>query len=250
MNATPALSWPSISLGAGSPGHTRASTRRRLTAVPDVGDPPTPVTSARDLTGIWSRSLHLSWDGRIDDGSDVMWLQSHSLFVDLRVPPAGALDARLDGSAGHISFEGGTFYRTPLVDLRSRVGVPAEAMLTFEGGQLVELGAYDSYRGHWHEVDAYGPVTSMLLRGEDDCAAVLVSVGQFAGLAWSGPDGGPSKVVIGRWDDGDLLIHAASSPEYVDERLTLFRRGREVSAAPDSAPWAPSGVWTVELMET
>ncbi|MCW5698208.1 MAG: hypothetical protein KIS96_15985, partial [Bauldia sp.] len=56
------------------------------------------------LVGAWRRTALRRGDGTVDDSSDVLWIQTRNLFVDVRIaagrPAAGADDATLAAQMG------------------------------------------------------------------------------------------------------------------------------------------------------
>lgn len=137
----------------------------------------TPVIA--ECTGLWRRTLLIEADGSRNTGTNVVWLQGLSLFVDVRGPGegfAGQLDQRLD-----------VFEWTRLVDLQPP-GLPDAGRMSWADGVLVEVGVHADYTEHWRREP--GPVEPCwgLLVSAPDGAAVLVRVGERFGWAYRRAD--------------------------------------------------------------
>ena len=137
----------------------------------------TPVIA--ECTGLWRRTLLIEADGSRNTGTNVVWLQGLSLFVDVRGPGegfAGQLDQRLD-----------VFEWTRLVDLQPP-GLPDAGRMSWADDVLVEVGVHADYTEHWGREP--GPVEPCwgLLVSAPDGAAVLVRVGERFGWAYRRAD--------------------------------------------------------------
>jgi hypothetical protein len=150
------------------------------------------------LTGVWRRLLIDYEDGSRDVSSHVLWLQTRSLYADIRIPRdrPGALGrknfsafddaelcglARQQGFAGTIALAGDrcTWHRH--IDLQPAQPTPDEGRLRLQGDVLVEAGVHTSYIEHWRREDDGGDCLAAF-RLTDDSAApgrtgVLVLVG-------------------------------------------------------------------------
>lgn len=143
----------------------------------------TPVIA--ECTGLWRRTLLIESDGSRDTGTNVVWLQGLSLFVDVRGPGegfAGELDQRLD-----------VFEWNRLVDLQPP-GLPDAGRMSWADDVLVEVGVHADYTEHWErDPGSTEPCWGLLLS-----SAVLIRVGHRFGWAWrSGDD---ADVSIGEID--------------------------------------------------
>jgi hypothetical protein len=125
------------------------------------------VSSLSDITGLWHRSL-IAWpDGRTDTTTFVRWMQSPSLFVDLRQPTgrpsfedAGCLRqlgrahvewlALQEGFAGEIRFDGQFIEWQREIDLQPMSAFADVGRFWFEGDMMVEEGRDVPYIEHWH----------------------------------------------------------------------------------------------------
>ena len=137
--------------------------------------------------GLWRRTLLVEADGSRDAGTNVVWLQGLSLFVDVRGAGegfAGQLDQRLD-----------VFEWTRLVDLQPP-GLPYAGRMSWAGDTLVEVGVHADYTEHWErEPGPVEPCWGFVVSGPDDAAGVLVRVGERFG--WAYRWGGAADVSLG-----------------------------------------------------
>jgi hypothetical protein len=128
-----------------------------------------------ECSGLWRRTLLIEADGSRNTGTNVVWLQGLSLFVDVRGPDegfAGRLDQRLD-----------IFEWDRLVDLQPP-GLPDAGRMSWDGDILVEVGVHADYTEHWErQPGAVEPCWGLLLS-----SAVLVRVGNRFGWAWRRAD--------------------------------------------------------------
>jgi hypothetical protein len=127
------------------------------------------VTTIADISGVWHRSL-IRWpDGRSDTTTSVRWLQTPTLFADLRQPagrpgfseptclreltrPQVDWLAGQEGFAGELLFDGTFFEWRRQIDLQPAAGVPDAGRLRFEAETLVEEGREVPYVEHWHRL--------------------------------------------------------------------------------------------------
>lgn len=125
------------------------------------------VASIADITGLWRRSL-IRWpDGNVDTTTSVFWLQTPTLFVDLRQPSdrpnfsdvnclrdlrrdhLGWL-ARQEGFAGEIHFDGTYFEWQRQIDIQPVAPFPDAGRFWIEADVMVEEGRDVHYIEHWH----------------------------------------------------------------------------------------------------
>lgn len=160
--------------------------------------------SIAECSGLWRRTLLIEADGSRGAGTNVIWLQGRSLFVDVRGPGqgfAGRLDQRLD-----------IFEWNRLVDLQP-AGVPDAGRMSWDGDTLVEAGVHADYTEHWErEPGAAEPCWGLLLS-----SAVLVRVGNRFGWAWHRGDA--AGVSIGEIDGTVWRITTSTDSTRVDAVL-------------------------------
>jgi hypothetical protein len=125
------------------------------------------VASIADITGLWRRSL-IRWpDGNFDSTTSVFWLQTPTLFVDLRQPPdppsfsdVNCLRdlrrdhlrwlARQEGFAGKVHFDGTYFEWQRQIDFQPAGPFPDAGRIWIEADRMVEEGRDVPYIEHWH----------------------------------------------------------------------------------------------------
>ncbi len=125
--------------------------------------------------GLWRRTLLVAADGTRDTGTDVLWLQG----------PTGYVDAR--GFAGTVTQTGDVFAWSREVDVEP-TGSPDAGRMRWEEGMLIETGVHETYEEHW--IREYGPAEpagALLLSSGSGGHAVLVRVGDLIG--WATPAG-------------------------------------------------------------
>lgn len=123
-----------------------------------------PVTAPVWLTGLWRRSEILFPDGTADRTTNVLWGQTHTLFVDLRIPttrPSARGRRSFDdfslhelrnfadqkGFAGHIVVDGEVCSWVRYIDYRPNNGRPDQGRLRIDGETLYETGDSTSVLG-------------------------------------------------------------------------------------------------------
>lgn len=121
---------------------------------------------ADDMVGLWRRLSLVDADGEMDSDTEVYWLQSHGLYVDLRIPPArpdftGICDiehlrpeqlewlARVEGFAGRLTMEDdvATWHRD--LDIQPPSSVADVGRLEKRGDAMTEYGVLADYMEEW-----------------------------------------------------------------------------------------------------
>lgn len=131
---------------------------RRIARMKSVRKPATLPPHAPDwLAGLWRRDAIVFPDGAADRTTQVLWGQTHSLYVDLRIPADRppvrgrrsfedfAEDELLSladqkGFAGHIVMDGDLCSWVRYIDYRPNTGRPDSGRLRLEGDTLYEEG--------------------------------------------------------------------------------------------------------------
>ena len=134
----------------------------------------TPVIA--ECTGLWRRTLLIEADGSRDTGTNVLWLQGLSLFVDVRGPG--------EGFAGRLGQRDDVFEWTRLVDLQPP-GLPDAGRMSWTGDTLVEVGVHADYTEHWVREPGTAQPCWGLVVSAVDATGVLVRVGERFGWAHS-----------------------------------------------------------------
>lgn len=170
------------------------------------------AVEASECAGLWRRTLLIEADGSRDAGTDVMWLQAGSAYVDSR------------GFGGELAQRGAVFTWRRDVELEPSGPNPDEGEMSWDGETLVETGVHDDYVEHW--VRDQGPATprgGLFLRAPDGGRAVLVRVGTIFG--WLG--------------GGDVVIDTVDGPRWA--AFGFGSEGQQIQA---------NGVrWVVERSE-
>jgi hypothetical protein len=152
------------------------------------GDVVTAVV-ASDCTGLWRRTLLVGADGTRDTGTDVVWLQGPTAYVDSR------------GFAGTLHQRADVFQWHRAIDLEPPGPLPDAGVMRWDGETLIETGVHEDYVEHWTlGPGARTPCGALFVRGADGTPGLLVRVG--ASFGWAGGGvvvidavGGP------RWDE-------------------------------------------------
>jgi hypothetical protein len=154
-----------------------------------------------DCAGLWRRTLLIESDGSRDTGTDVLWLQGITGYVDSR------------GFAGTLHQHGNTFEWHREVDLEPPGPYPDAGSMRWNGRTLIETGVHDDYVEHWVRDDGpTAPCGALSLTGPDGGAGLLVRVGPTFG--WAGA--------------GDVVIDAVGSPWW--NALVIDAAGDQVQA--------------------
>jgi hypothetical protein len=156
------------------------------------------VKTVTDITGLWRRSL-IRWpDGNLDTTTWVRWMQTSTLFVDLRQPSdrpsfSGVSCLRdlrrehlawlacQDGFAGEIHFDGTFFEWQRQIDLQPVAAFPDAGRFWFERDIMVEEGRDVPYIEHWHR-EAPAPEPCAGIRMKDVANGGLGIVVRFGDL--------------------------------------------------------------------
>jgi hypothetical protein len=128
-----------------------------------------------DCTGLWRRTLLIEPDGSRDTGTDVLWLQAGTAYVDSR------------GFAGTLHRAGDTFEWHRDIDLGPPRALPDAGSMRWDGHTLVESGVYEDYVEHWvREGDSSKPSGALMLASAAGAAGLLLRVGATFGWAGGG----------------------------------------------------------------
>lgn len=171
-----------------------------------------------ECAGLWRRTLLIEADGSRDTGTNVLWLQGISMFVDLR--GAG------EGFAGRLGQHDDVFEWTRLVDLQPP-DLPDAGRMSWSGDILVEVGVHADYTEHWHRES--GPVQPCwgLVLSTPDATAVLVRVGERFG--W----GRPGEISLGVVSGTDWRITESSRSDRVGALVRLRMQSGQLDVDDD-----------------
>lgn len=123
-----------------------------------------------DWRGLWQRLALERADGSGDTQSQVTWLQTATLYADLRIPgerpdfagvvgfaeltrPQAAFLASQEGFAGALHGEGARAHWQRRIDFAPLAGPPDEGYLHRERRMMVETGVHVPYVEHWWQAD-------------------------------------------------------------------------------------------------
>ena len=143
--------------------------------------------------GLWRRRL-LESETLRDTDTEVWWLQTGSLYADLRLPPTPAdkratpqLLALQQGFAGELEVQDDLLTWHRWLDFQPPSGVADVGRVHFENGQLIEEGVLTSYREVWERAAAISD-DRLALALQSECAnggewrarhGVMVVLGEF-----------------------------------------------------------------------
>jgi len=94
-----------------------------------------------ECSGLWRRTLLINADGSRDTGTDVVWLQGSTGYVDIR------------GFAGRLSQHGDVFQWQRLIDIEPPGPFRDAGRMRWEHGALIEIGVHEDYVEHWVRQD-------------------------------------------------------------------------------------------------
>jgi hypothetical protein len=139
-----------------------------------------------DCVGLWRRTLLVEADGSRDTGTDVVWLQGTTAYVDSR------------GFAGTLSQSGDVFHWHRAVDLEPPGQHPDAGSMRWHDGILVETGVHADYVEHWRRDSAATMPCGALFLVAGDRHGLLMRVGPLFGWA----------------DEGEVVIDAVGGPRW------------------------------------
>lgn len=180
--------------------------------------PPVPA----NCRGLWRRLALERGDGSGDIATTVLWLQTATLYADLRIPPdrpdfaAGASLSALsdaqalwlatqEGFAGRLHLAGEDAHWERRIDYRPLGGPPDEGRLVRRRRMMVEDGRHDPYVEHWWDDDPPAATDTEVVA--DEPGRILVRAGRHFILA---RDGRPQPPAPGRLA---ALVAAATPAE-------------------------------------
>ena len=132
-----------------------------------------------ECTGLWRRTLLIDTDGARDTGTDVLWLQGITAYVDSR------------GFAGRLGQRDDVFEWQRLIDVEPPGPFPDAGRMHWEEETLIETGVHEDYVEHWVRDD--GPMAPCWAVFATE--AILLRVG--AQFGWADPSG----VTVGAIED-------------------------------------------------
>jgi hypothetical protein len=128
-----------------------------------------------DCAGLWRRTLLIGADGSRDTGTDVVWLQGITAYVDSR------------GFAGTLHQSGDIFEWHRDIDLEPPSQFPDAGSMRWDGQILVETGVHEDYVEHWvRDEMSTEPTGALFLATPDGGNGLLLRLGDLFGWAGGG----------------------------------------------------------------
>lgn len=174
------------------------------------------------LLGAWQRTALRRGDGALDDSSDVVWVQTRNLFIDVRIRadrPAHTRDSTT--LAAQMGFAGWADVHEQIclwhrpIDFQPPRASADRGALYLEGARLIEIGVHGNYFEEYRQIAT--ATTPMLAlsgtctlpgtagRAPDVRRALLVACGEHVAYA----RGRATTLPTG----GSLAEHIAAAPE-------------------------------------
>lgn len=194
-------------------------------------------------------------DGTRDTTTEVYWLQSVSLFADLRVPadrPAGTgktgFDnytdaeltrlARMSGFGGVLEVEGSVCRWLHALDFHPAGRAPDEAHFRLDGDVLVETGIHANYEEIWHRVTPPGAPSAAFCSDEPGREGILVVAGGFFLSIESRSSILPEAESLAALVERDLAASDRNSAiVHLDMRIAHGRAGGDWPIVRSTHPW-------------
>ncbi|MEO1751264.1 hypothetical protein [Thiofaba sp. EF100] len=128
------------------------------------------------FVGLWHRRL-LETPAVRDTSTEVFWLQTPTLYVDLRVPLGR--QAPCEGFAGRLTVDGDVLTWQRWLDLSPPSPWPDVGTMHGEGDLLEEFGVYQPYREVWQRVAHGGDSLALVWEGEGAGRGIWVMLGRY-----------------------------------------------------------------------
>lgn len=212
-----------------------------------------------EIRGLWRRKSMVWADGRTDTTTQVLWLQTASLFADLRVPadrPSSACrsgfgdytDAELArlaamyGFAGVLDVEGASCRWHHALDFHPPGGPADEARYALDGDILIETGIDAAYEEIWERqtpVDA--PLAAFRL-AEDSLhpgrGGIFVLAGDYFLTIEGRPNALPEAASLADLIERDLAEGARErAVGRLGMRIAFGRAGQDWPILLSTYPW-------------
>ena len=186
--------------------------------------------------GVWRRAFG-RYPGREDKTTEVIWIQTPTLYADIRVAATDdpSPDARDDGFAGWLDVEDQVCDWHRPIDLHPRAEGGDQGAMFLENDVMIEVGLLANYMEEYHRID---PASRCFAASRGDFSTTDGKV-RFAA-------DGPVEILVSA---GPHVIHARH------DGASGLRYGRfdgpdhavrfDVSVGDDAVLAAGSGPWTV-----
>jgi hypothetical protein len=174
--------------------------------------------------GLWRRRV-LETSGQVDLRTTVYWLQTSSLYADVRIPAdrgrRGRLArmtqagrralARQQGFAGALEVDGDVLTWQRWLDYQP-AAAPDVGRVHFDGSLLVEHGVHAAYREEWQRVQAVGEDCVALVLEDEfnpnrcplDRAGILVALEGYFMIALARPEPLPPAADLAALVDSEI----------------------------------------------
>lgn len=179
--------------------------------------------------GLWRRRL-LEAPGLHDDRSEVYWLQTPTLYVDLRIS-SDASSTAVQGFAGALQVEDNILTWHRWVDLMPAQPWPDVGRMEGAGDVLEEFGVYQPYREIWERVGSAADGRAWVWSGDGNDCGIWVMLGRYFMLAlFRESEMGP-EISYGLLGDGfhHMTILRSNQPRLMGSCLSeRFRLDQDV----------------------
>ncbi|MFZ5580979.1 MAG: hypothetical protein ACOZAQ_11060 [Pseudomonadota bacterium] len=128
------------------------------------------------FVGLWQRRL-LETPALRDETTEVFWLQTSTLYVDLRVPCRR--QAPCEGFAGRLKVDGDILTWQRWLDLSPPSPWPDVGRMHGEGDLIEEFGVHQPYREVWQRVAHGGDDKALVWEGEEAGQGIWVMLGRY-----------------------------------------------------------------------
>lgn len=204
------------------------------------------------LCGLWQRVALETPDAPTDTTSRVFWLQTPTLFADLRIPATRAVTAgrsrldeygcdelvalaQQDGFAGRTALAGDRCSWHREIAYQPPTGLPDEGRLALHGDEIVEHGVHAEYREVWRRVaDSEGRWLARRTVGRDgagrETVRYLVAAGDWFLFARARP-GPPLE------EAASLLHFGAARGNCREELIALLDFEISLGRRAGAEPW-------------
>lgn len=127
------------------------------------------------VQGVWRRDRVERGDGSIDRDTSVVWLQTPTLFADVRIPKPGRRSPPVQGFAGWLAVDGQvcTWHRP--IDLDPPPRRPDIGAMFRVGTRMIECGVRAPYLEDWRLLDDGDGCFLALARGGRGMDELLVT---------------------------------------------------------------------------
>ena len=127
------------------------------------------------VQGLWRRNRVERGDGTIDRDTAVLWLQTPTLFADIRIPKPGRRSPPVQGFAGWLTVNGQVCTWNRPIDLDPPPRKPDIGAMFRAGSRMIECGVQANYLEDWRLLDDGDGRFLALARGGRSMDELLVT---------------------------------------------------------------------------